>query len=207
MDPSDPSAASGTGARRADDALLADFHSVLRRILESLPADDAGQRLSDALREHLGTPPHLLAVVSSTVPPHRLVDADIALSEVAGADPDATVIGIAGDARHHMSLGDLVQRIHGPGMSVGQVDYDRMPTGPGKDDQRQVVTSGIRLFHFDGHPVAVRQQGMNRQFGRESGTIEVVARDRDVSDALMARIQEPHGRAERHPRTGRDLRL
>ncbi|WP_235506572.1 ATP-binding protein [Terrabacter sp. Root181] len=202
MDPSD------TGARRAsdaplasdallareapvaDDALLADFHSVVRRILEALPADESGQRLSEALREHLGAEPHLLAVVSAPVPPHRLVDADIALSEVSADDRDATVIGIAGDARHHMSLGDLVQRFHGPGMSVGQVDYDRMPTGPGKDDQRQVVTSGIRLFHFDGHPVAVRQQGMNRQFGRESGTIEVVAQDRDVSDALMARVQE-----------------
>ena len=87
-----------------------------------------------------------------------------------------------------MSLGDLVQGFHGPGMSIGQVDYDRMPTGPGKDDQRQVVTSGIRLFRFDGHPVAVRQQGMNRQFGREAGTIEVVSQDRDVSDALMARV-------------------
>ena len=123
------------------------------------------------------------------MPAHRLVDADIALSEVMAGDPDATVIGIAGDARHHMSLGDLVQGFHGPGMSVGQVDYDRMPTGPGKDDQRQVVTSGIRLFRFDGRPVAVRQQGMNRQFGRETGTIEVVAQDRDVSDALMARVQ------------------
>ena len=122
------------------------------------------------------------------MPAHRLVDADIALSEVMAGDPDATVIGIAGDARHHMSLGDLVQGFHGPGMSVGQVDYDRMPTGPGKDDQRQVVTSGIRLFRFDGHPVAVRQQGMNRQFGRETGTIEVVSQDRDVSDALMARV-------------------
>jgi hypothetical protein len=177
-------------SNRADDALLADFHTVLRRILEQLPGDGGGQRLSDALREHLGTPPHLLAVVAAPVPAHRLVDADIALSEVMAADPDATVIGIAGDARHHMSLGDLVQHVHGGGLAVGQVDYDRMPTGPGKDDQRQVVTSGIRLFAFEGHAVAVRQQGMNRQFGRESGTIEVLSQDRDVSDALMARVQE-----------------
>jgi DNA polymerase III delta prime subunit len=184
MNPSDP------GAVRADDALLADFHTVLRRILEGLPGDGGGQRLSGALHEHLGVEPHLLAVVSAPVPAHRLVDADIALSEVMAEDPAATIIGIAGDARHHMSLGDLVQGALGPGMPVGQVDYDRMPTGPGKDDQRQVVTSGIRLFRFDGRPVAVRQQGMNRQFGRETGTIEVLSQDRDVSDALMARLQE-----------------
>ncbi len=35
---------------------------------------------------------------------------------------------------------------HGMGLPVGQVDYDQMSTGPRKDDQRQVVTSGIRLF-------------------------------------------------------------
>ncbi len=188
MDPLTPATSSDDGAGRGD-ALLADFHTVLRRILEELPGADGGRRLSEALQEHLGVEPHLLAVVGAPVPAHRLVDADIALSEVMAADPDATIIGIAGDARHHMSLGDLVQRFHGPGMAVGQVDYDRMPTGPGKDDQRQVVTSGIRLFIFEGRPVAVRQQGMNRQFGRETGTIEVVAQDRELSDALMARVQ------------------
>lgn len=188
MDPLTPATSSDNGAGRGD-ALLADFHTVLRRILEELPGADGGRRLSEALQEHLGVEPHLLAVVGAPVPAHRLVDADIALSEVMAADPDATIIGIAGDARHHMSLGDLVQRFHGPGMAVGQVDYDRMPTGPGTDDQRQVVTSGIRLFTFEGRPVAVRQQGMNRQFGREAGTIEVVAEDRELSDALMARVQ------------------
>ena len=175
--------------RVASDELLSDFHAVLRRVLDELPRPGGGPLLVDVLTEHLGTEPHLLSVVTLPIPPHRLVDADIALAELAGADPDAHIVGIAGDARHHMSLGDLVQGVHGSGMSVGQVDYDRMPTGPGKDDQRQVVTSGIRLFRFDGHPVAVRQQGMNLQFGRESGTVEVVARDRDVSDALMARVQ------------------
>jgi hypothetical protein len=100
------------------------------------------------------------------------------------------VVGIAGDMRHHMSLGDLVQGVHGSGLPVGQVDYDRMPTGPGKDDHRQVMTSGIRLFRFEGSPVAVRQQGANRQFGRETGSIEVMSADRDLSDALMARVQQ-----------------
>ncbi|MGO4602593.1 AAA family ATPase [Terrabacter sp. 2YAF2] len=189
MDPLTPATSSDNNGAGRGDALLADFHTVLRRILEELPGADGGRRLSEALQEHLGVEPHLLAVVGAPVPAHRLVDADIALSEVMAADPDATIIGIAGDARHHMSLGDLVQRFHGPGMAVGQVDYDRMPTGPGTDDQRQVVTSGIRLFTFEGRPVAVRQQGMNRQFGREAGTIEVVAEDRELSDALMARVQ------------------
>lgn len=174
------------------DSLLDDFQRLVRAMLEQLPRDAGGPRLVDVLAAHLGLEPHTLAVVAAPVPPHRLVDADIALAEVAQGDPDRSLVGIAGDARHHMSLGDLVQGhggMYGVGVPVGQVDYDRMPTGPGKDDRRQVVTSGIRLFRFEGRPVVVRQQGMNRQFGRESGSIEVMSADRDLSDVLMARVQ------------------
>ena len=181
MDPSDR-------PRVASDELLGDFHAVLRRVLEELPRGGGGDRIVDVLTAHLRTEPHLLAVVSLPVLPHRLVDADIAMAELSAADPDARIVGIAGDARHHMTLGDLVQ--HGLGLPVGQVDYDRMPTGPGKDDQRQDVTSGIRLFRFEGEPVAVRHLGMNPQFGREVGAIEVIASDRAVSDALIARALE-----------------
>ena len=181
MDPSPP-------PRAASDEMLSDFHAVLRRVLEELPRPEGGSRLVEVLAAHLGTEPHLLSVVNLPIPPHRLVDADIALAELAGADADARIVGIAGDARHHMSLGDLVQ--HGMGLPVGQVDYDQMSTGPGKDDKRQVVTSGIRLFRHEGEPVAVRHLGMNPQFGREAGAIEVIALDRAVSDALIARAEE-----------------
>jgi hypothetical protein len=174
--------------RLASDELMRDFHAVLRRVLDEAPSAGGGPRIVDVLSEHLGTEPHQLAVVTLPVAPHRLVDADIAVAELSSADPAARLVGIAGDARHHMSFGDLVQR--GMGLSVGQVDYDRMPTGPDKDDQRQVVTSGIRIFRFEGEPVAVRHLGMSPQFGREAGAIEVMARDRALSDTLIARAQE-----------------
>jgi len=91
------------------DSLLDDFQRVVRAMLEQLPRDTGGPRLVDVLAAHLGLEPHTLAVVAAPVPPHRLVDADIALAEVAEDDPDRSLVGIAGDARHHMSLGDLVQ--------------------------------------------------------------------------------------------------
>ena len=188
MDPS--IVASNDSSRTPADPLLDDLHRVVRALLERLPAEGDGPRLVDVLATHLGVEPRALAVVAQPVPPHRMVDADLALTEVSQHDPDRTIVGIAGDMRHHMSLGDLVQGLHGSGLPVGQVDYDRMPTGPGKDDRRQVVTSGIRLFHFEGTPVVVRQQGANRQFGREAGSIEVMSADRDLSDALMARVQQ-----------------
>ena len=205
MDPLTPATSRTTA--RSDDALLADFHTVLRRILEELPGADGGRRLSDALQEHLGVEPHLLAVVGAPVPAHRLVDADIALSEVMAADPDATIIGIAGDARHHMSLGDLVQRFHGPGHGgrPGRLrpDADRARQGrpaAGRDLRHPALPlrGAPGRGPPAGHEPAVRPRG--RAPSRSS------SQDRDVSDALMARVQRAHGRAQRHPRTGRDLR-
>jgi hypothetical protein len=190
MDPSN-AAVDGTTTASSIDPLLDDLHRVVRAVLERVPGDGSdGPRLVEVLAAHLGVEPRALAVAAQPVPPHRLVDADVALTEISENDPDRSVVGIAGDMRHHMSLGDLVQGLHGSGLPVGQVDYDRMPTGPGKDDRRQVVTSGIRLFRFEGTPVAVRQQGANRQFGREVGTIEVICADQDLSEALMARVQQ-----------------
>jgi hypothetical protein len=196
MDPSNATSNATSKATGHDspassvDPLLDDLHRVVRAVLERVPGDGGGPRLVDVLADHLGVEPRALAVVAQPVPPHRMVDADLALGEVSDDDPDRSIVGIAGDMRHHMSLGDLVQGLHGSGLPVGQVDYDRMPTGPGKDDSRQVVTSGIRLFRFEGTPVAVRQQGANRQFGREVGSIEVMCTDRDLAEALMARVQQ-----------------
>ena len=77
------------------------------------------------------------------------------------------------------------------GCRSGRSTTTGCPTGPGKDDQRQVVTSGIRLFRFDGragrgaaagHEPPVRARGRGDR-GRRAAT-------GTSSDALMARVQE-----------------
>ena len=192
--PGDGDAGEGTSDGTPDsarDAIL-EFRTLVRRLLEELPeAGEGGEQLGQVLAAHLGVEPYGLAVVSEPVPAHRLVDADIALEEVSGSDVSARTIGVGGgDMRHHMTLGDLLQHSRYGRVPVGQVDLDRMATGPGPEDQRQVITQGLRLFSFEGRPVAVRQQGRNPQFGREEGVLEVLAPEREVAEALMGRIQQ-----------------
>ncbi|WP_083283326.1 AAA family ATPase [Humibacillus sp. DSM 29435] len=181
-----------------------DFVTAFSKFMEHVHvlADSGGEgeRLFDRLTAHLGHDVGSLPVVAEQIPVHRVVDADIALDEIAegektpGVDARPTVIGIGGgggDMRHHMTLGDLLQNgMHGMNFRVGQVDYANASTGPGPDDKRQIVASGIRLFWFDGSPVAVRQQSPSRQYGREEGALEVLANDRQTADALIGRVRE-----------------
>ncbi|MEP7332828.1 MAG: ATP-binding protein [Terracoccus sp.] len=183
------------------DAQTRDFVTAFSKFLEHVnmlaDADGGGERLFDRLTAHLGHDVGGLPIVSEQIPAHRVVDADIALDEIAAraesATPDAgsTVIGIGGgDMRHHMTMGDLLQHgAQGVNVRVGQVDYASVPTGPGADDKRQIVASGIRMFTFDGAPVAVRQQSPNPQYGREEGVLEVLAPDRETADALIGRAR------------------
>ena len=123
------------------------------------------------------------------VPAHRVVDADIALAEVASEDPEARIVGLSGDMRHHMQLGDILMHGRRGPVRLGQVDYLQMDTGPGPEDRRQVVSSGLYLLHVDGAPIAVRVQGRSQQYGRDQASLEVVAAERAASDALISRLR------------------
>lgn len=183
----------GNGASAETLAFMRQFRDLVQHLQSELGDDDGSESLSSAVSAHLGVDAAGLAVVTETVPMHRVVDADIALAELADLDPGARLVGIGGgDFRHHATFGDLLQMgRHGHGrIPVGQVDYQRLDTGPGADDNRQVVTSGVRLFAFDGSPVAVRVQGASAQFGRQNSTYEVVAVEREVSEGLIARLRE-----------------
>jgi len=182
-----------TGPADGTREFVRDFHRLVHRMMQVMPEDDGppGEPLEPELSAHLGVPAAGLPVVTEPVPVHRAVDADIALALLAERDPDARLFGLAGDMhRHHMSLGDLLQFGRRGPVRIGHVEYLQMDTGPGAGDRRQVITSGVRLLHHNGHAVAVRVQGRNLQFGREEGAIEVLAQERTTSDALIARLRE-----------------
>jgi hypothetical protein len=168
------------------------FTGLVRRMLEELGEGPRGETLTDVLSRHLGTPAEELSVVTETVPAHRVVDADLALAELAGEDADSRVVGIGGgDARHHMTLTDLLNTGWGPrhGMPVGQVDYVRLDTGPDTEDSREVVASGVWLLRWRERPVAVRVWGANRQFGRDDASLELLAAEPETSRALLDRVR------------------
>ncbi|HET8595221.1 MAG TPA: ATP-binding protein, partial [Intrasporangium sp.] len=180
----------------AGDEGLVDFMRQFRRFVQTAlerfgDMEEPGEGLADALSGHLGTDARRLPVVAEKVPPHRVVDADIALAELVGADGESRLIGIAGDMRHHMTIADLLQ-VGGPwggGVHVGAVDYAQLPTGPGASDRRQVVSSGVHLFRWEGTPLAVRVMGYAPQFGREEAVLEVIAAERSVAESLIDRLR------------------
>jgi hypothetical protein len=168
------------------------FRELIDRLLRDLPsANGSGPLLLDALEEHLGVAPDRLAVVTEPVPEHRLVDADIALEEVADRDCAHRLVGLGGgDMRHHMSFSDLLQQARASQqIPLAQVDYLQAATGPGSGEQRNVVALGMRLFTYEGHPVAVRQTAARPHFGRPEGGLDVLAADRAVAEALLVEVR------------------
>ena len=160
---------------------LQQFHKVAEAASQ-LNNSGEGPYLVDALTDHLGIVPAQVAAVSKEVVPYRFADYDVALEKLAG--PDAELLGIGGDQRHHMSLADMVSS-NWARLSTGQVDWTNVAVGP--TETRRVLSLGIRLFTFEGQPVAVLQRRASQMHGNGTGVIEVLCPDPDVANALLER--------------------
>jgi hypothetical protein len=172
------------------DASQQQFVETFRQFLEDViqqqrmrPAEVTP--LGTIIEQHLGTPVNELPLVSEPIAPHRLVDADIALELL--ATPDSQLIGCSGgQQRFHEDFPQLLMHPH-MSFAAAPVDYVTVDTGP--DSQRRVVSYGIRLFQFDGQPVAVLQRAAARQYGRESAALEVLTADTELSGRVLAEIR------------------
>lgn len=112
------------------------------------------------MEEHLGVDPTRLPLTVEQLAPHRLVDADSALSTLAAADPEAVVIGTGGgQERHHEDFSSLLTHRGASFTAEGPVGYETAATG--LRSSRQIVSLGIRLFTFADRPVAVLQRTAN----------------------------------------------
>jgi AAA+ superfamily predicted ATPase len=142
-----------------------------------------GRTVVDALRDHLGVPPETLGVVTKEIVAHRFADYDVALGLMAGEDGQVVGIG-GGDQRHHQTLGDMVSTPqYAP--SVGQADWAQAPVNAA--ETRRVLALGLRLFRFDGQPVAVLQRRMSRMHGNGQGVLEAICPDADVANGVIER--------------------
>lgn len=146
----------------------------------------AGTQLLKTLTEHLAVPAESLSVVVEEIPPHRFVDADILLAELAAEDRDFRLLGIGGgDQRHHQSLSDMLQQSQMfPDFPLCQPDYTNLAVGP--DEQRQAVALGLWLFSHAEGPVAVLQRDANPRYGRNTASLEVLAGDTGRAAALLS---------------------
>ncbi|CAI3798977.1 AAA family ATPase [Pseudarthrobacter sp. MM222] len=137
----------------------------------------SGIQLLRTLTDHLAVPAESLSVVVEEIPPHRFVDADILMAELAAEDTDFRLLGVGGgDQRHHQSLSDMLQQSQFfPQFPISQPDFTNLAVGP--DEQRQAVALGLWLFSHAGGPVAVLQRDANPRYGRQSASLEVLAGD------------------------------
>jgi hypothetical protein len=131
-----------------DRALMEAFRRYLDHANDLAAAQTQGEltALGERIAAHLGVDPRTLPVVTEDIGDHRLVDADIALDELAHGDP-AALLGVAGDdGRFHSSASEIIAAPSSR-WTPGPVSYAARATGP--DETRRVVTFGFRLLVVD----------------------------------------------------------
>jgi len=135
---------------------------------------------------HLGQPFKDLSVISESIGLHRYVDWDIALDELASRDPESRLIGIGGpDSASVDTFADFSRSSWGP-FPVAEVSYLNVPSGV--DETRQVVAVGVRLFTYNGDPVAVLQYREDSS-DDPACKCEVVAVNRATSVQLLDELR------------------
>lgn len=167
---------------------LTNFNRAIELSRTYRAENDGGEHLIDVLTAHIGMPATDVPIVSQDIPAHRFADLDICLERIAGRDPEARLIGVGGgQQRQHQSLSDLVHEGYGP-VGIGQPDFVNLAVGP--ERSREVLALGIRLFTYDGAPLAVLQRAANPQYGRSGPDVAVLARERTAAVQFLAEIQE-----------------
>ncbi|UUT35973.1 AAA family ATPase [Microbacterium elymi] len=138
--------------------------------------------LGDVISDHLGVDASQVSVVVEHIADHRLVDADLALDDL--AQSDGRLLGVTGgEQRHHQGLAEWIANPH-TRYAPGPVDYAERATGP--NSSRRVVSLGVRLLRFEGTPLALAQRAAAPQYGRADAVVEVMSAD----DTAVSRFLE-----------------
>ncbi|PPF35279.1 MULTISPECIES: ATP-binding protein [unclassified Pseudoclavibacter] len=164
------------------------FKRFLERVNET-PAEVQVVRtpFGGELSDFLGADAEALPVVVEEFASYRIVDADIALEEIA-ARGEARLVGVAGGSAHaHAGLAELISSPHMPFRS-GPAEFAEKATGP--RSTRQVVSFGARLFTYRGARVVVMQRASRPDMGRPQGQLEVLtAADPSLVSDLLGEVR------------------
>lgn len=193
----------GSGAEKESAPLSFDqinelFVEFLMAVARPVDRDrDAGRNLSRRLREHLGSDPSGWPVVKAAYPPYDLPNVHLALERWFAAEGRShELIGLRG-SRHRgdLTLGDIIESAdRHDRFTVGAVDYAHLPIAP--DAELACVSSGFYLGEETGEKgdeaagerFAVLLRGPADEYGRNKVEIEVIAREKEFSDRLLAAI-------------------
>ncbi len=184
------------GARREPSPLSLEqvnelFYEFLTAVARPKRADADGSRdLAQRLRDHLGSAPTDRPVVKAAYPPYDLPNIHLALECWFAAAPDRSceLIGMRG-AQHHgeLTLGDIIEAADRyDRFVVGAVDYAHMPVSP--DEELACVSCGFFLGAAGDERFAVLLRGPQDEYGRNKVEIEVLARDKEFADRLLADV-------------------
>jgi AAA+ superfamily predicted ATPase len=171
------------GLQDADRSLLAGVKRLVEIAQRFQEEDGELTALGERIRAHLGSDPTAAPILTELVAPHRLVDLDIAVAELA---EDGELLGVRGQNREHEGLEAMLSNLWAR-YDVGAVDFTLVPSGP--KQRRRVVAFGLRLLRFEDAPVVVLQRIANRQVGREQAAIQVLAADSSTAERFVTAVR------------------
>lgn len=171
---------------------VAKFGQTFQDFMERMTtAASAGQRspIAEKFGRHLGVEDlSVLPIVSDAHPAYDHVNVQVALSAYLDAEGRRyELIGLTGSARHHGSMSDIFEMARHAGVRLGSVDFVNLPSGP--DETLACVQFGLFLVEDRGTPLVVLMRGAQPQFGHESVSLEVLAKERERSRALLAEVR------------------
>jgi cell division protease FtsH len=167
------------------------FYEFLTAVARSQHQEqDDGRNLSRRLMDHLGATPTDRPVVKAAYASYDLPNVHLALERWFAARPDRDheLIGLRG-GRHHgdLTLGDILEAADRyDRFTVGAVDYAHLPVAP--DTELACVSCGFYLGREGTERFAVLLRGPRDEYGRNKVEIEVLGRDKEFADRLLAEI-------------------
>ncbi|MHA6968998.1 AAA family ATPase [Glutamicibacter bergerei] len=157
------------------------------QLAEQYQQQPKGKLLAPVLAEHLGTDPGTVPLVVEKFASHRLADANIVLERLISVDPQARIIGLAGQDRHHFDLGDLVGVQCDFGV-LGEPSYTTLAVGPGQ--QQRFLSFGIHLFSTEQMPMVILLRQANPEYGKPEASLEVLCTEEKLVDSFLANFRE-----------------
>jgi hypothetical protein len=184
----DRAAAANAGSPLPLDQVSELFQEFLQAVARPKRDVGGGRNLAERMRAHLGSAPGDQPVVKAAYAPYDLPNVHLAVERwFEGAEGRSyELIGMRGSSYHgDLTLGDILESADRSNQFVvGAVDYAQLPVSP--DEELACVSFGFYLGREGEERFAVLLRGPADEYGRNKVEIEVLAREKEFADRLLA---------------------